>query len=92
MKGYGFIGMVAFDAAAPETDHSGREAPASMEVTYIQILSEVGAHHHLVQHDGEEFARVIDNNELAQHRWWKDRTAAVAAFGAHKASRITAKA
>ena len=85
------IGMFGFDSAATEVDGSGRGMPASLEATYLEVLAVVGANHHLVQREDEDGARIVDNDALAQHRWWGDRAGAVAAFDAYKAKRVSAR-
>jgi len=91
MEPRSLVGMVSFDAMATAVNDSGRGVPASVEATYMHVLSEVGANYHLVYHEGEDFARLISNEELARHRWWARRAHAVSAFDNHKTSRNTNK-
>lgn len=90
MEDQKFAGLVAFMPKAVGFDGNEQELQSGTEVTYVHILSAVGANHHLVQTEGENGFRLINNGELAQHMWWKDRAGAVAAFDAYKASRIDA--
>lgn len=88
MENQKFAGLFAFKPEAVGFDNNERESQPGTEVTYVHILSAVGANHHLVQNEGENGFRLINNGELAQHMWWKDRAGAVAAFDAYKASLI----
>ena len=86
------VGMIGYSTVSTKFDRYGHGTPASLEATYMRVLSAVGGSHHLVHHEGENCARIVGNDELARFRWWEDRVLAVAAFEAQKARDMDEKA